>query len=304
MKTFRRTLRAGSTTIEYTHEIKNVKNINIRVTPDKGLCVSAPPDASVQTIEKLLMSKLDKILPALRAAQSNGLSAKTHTDGKRSISLGGKTIEYTLTYKKIKNIILSVHIKKGVRVSAPMSASQADIDRFLRKNEEFILRSISKQQTAAENLPEEKKYKTGEYIYFLGERLTLRVYNGIKTRIEIDGSDMNMFVTDQNNFALKKNLFEEFLRAECSDYVTELCRELYPRFRKKGIPFPEEIRFRRMVSCWGNCRSVTRILTFSTYLIQLPPKCIEAVVCHEFTHFLHQNHSKDFYAQLTEFMPD
>ncbi|MCH5349612.1 MAG: M48 family metallopeptidase [Oscillospiraceae bacterium] len=307
MKTFRRTLRSGSLKIEYTHEVKNVKNINMRVTPEKGLCVSSPPDTSVDSIEKFLLSKLDRILPALtRSAVINTAvkAPKAPAGGRKAIVLGGKTIEYELTYKKIKNIILSVHIKKGVRVSAPIRAKQEDIDRFLHKNEEFILSSIRKQQLAAEKLPPEKEYKTGEYIYFLGQKLSLAVYSGARNFINISGSKMNMFVTDPHNFSLKKYVFEEFLRAECSDYVTALCGELYPRFRKKGIPFPDKIKFRKMVSCWGNCRSQKRILTFSTYLIQLPPNCIEAVVCHEFTHFLHQNHSKDFYSQLTEFMPD
>lgn len=32
--------------------------------------------------------------------------------------------------------------------------------------------------------------------------------------------------------------------------------------------------------------------------------CIEYVVVHEFTHFLQPNHSKNFYMQMTMFMPD
>ncbi len=306
MKISKRILRHGSTKIEYTHEIKNVKNINVRVTPEKGLYVSSPPNADIETIEKYLISKLDKIIPALDSIKSSksGSAQNRRAGGTKTIVLQGKTIEYELTYKKIKNMIISVHITKGIRVSAPLRATQNDVDSFLHKNEEFIINSLNKQKAAAENMPKEKKFVTGEYIYFVGKKLYLEVYRGTKNFIEITDNKMNMFVTEPDNYTLKKAVFEDFLKKECSDYVTSLCRQLYPRFRKKGIAYPNEIRFRKMVSCWGNCRSGKKILTFSTYLIQLPPKCIEAVVCHEFTHFLHQNHSKDFYAQLTEFMPD
>ena len=97
---------------------------------------------------------------------------------------------------------------------------------------------------------------------------------------------------------------DEFLKQTCTEYVSNMCVKLYPIFKKKGILYPNEIRFRKMVTYWGNCRPRRGIVTFNTHLIQLPPKCIEAVICHEFTHFIHSNHSAAFYAQLTEFMPD
>ena len=300
MKACRRTLRTGNTKIEYTHEIKNVKNVNVRITPEKGLYVSSPPDVDIEAIEKYLVSKLDRIIPALDKINAS----KRPLTKTKTIDIGGRKIEYELTYKKIKNIIVSVHITKGVRVSAPIRAAQSDIDKFLRSNEEFIIRSLNKQAEEAAARPKEKQFITGEYIYFVGEKYALEVYQAKRSHIDIHDGKMIMYVTDPENYPLKKSLFEEFIKEECSDYVTSLCRQLYPRFRKKGIAFPVEIRFRKMVSFCGNCRSGNKILTFSTYLIQLPPGCIEAVVCHEFTHFLHQNHSKEFYSQLTEFMPD
>ena len=35
-----------------------------------------------------------------------------------------------------------------------------------------------------------------------------------------------------------------------------------------------------------------------------PAECIEYVVLHEFAHFVHPNHSKDFYALVEKLMPD
>ena len=59
-----------------------------------------------------------------------------------------------------------------------------------------------------------------------------------------------------------------------------------------------------MVSQWGNCRAEKGILTFNTNLVYAPYECIDYVVLHEFTHFLQQNHSAQFYRELEKVCPD
>lgn len=94
-----------------------------------------------------------------------------------------------------------------------------------------------------------------------------------------------------------------FADDEIKDVILKMCKEFYPHFEKRGIGFPD-IRFRKMRSQWGNCHASRGILTFNMYLALAPPKCIEYVVCHEFTHFLVQNHSKKFYDELSLVMTD
>lgn len=88
-----------------------------------------------------------------------------------------------------------------------------------------------------------------------------------------------------------------FAESEIRSVVLDLCKKAYPYYEKLGIAFPQ-IRFRKMVSQWGNCRAKEGILTFNTALMYAPLECIEYVVLHEFTHFLQQNHSRAFYAEL------
>ena len=72
---------------------------------------------------------------------------------------------------------------------------------------------------------------------------------------------------------------------------------MYPYFEEKGIKYPE-IKFKKMISQWGNCRKEKGILTFNKNLIYAPFECIRYVVLHEFTHFLEPNHSDKFYKEL------
>ncbi|OYP38116.1 metal-dependent hydrolase [Lachnotalea glycerini] len=45
-------------------------------------------------------------------------------------------------------------------------------------------------------------------------------------------------------------------------------------------------------------------MSLNSKLIEAPRNCIEYVVLHEFTHFIHPNHSKKFYDFVAMLMPD
>lgn len=97
----------------------------------------------------------------------------------------------------------------------------------------------------------------------------------------------------------KKQYFEE---DELKKVITDICKNIYPYFESRGVPFPA-IKFRKMVSRWGSCNYVKGIVTFSTSLIYAPYECVEYVVLHEFCHFLRADHSRLFYAELERVCP-
>ncbi len=87
------------------------------------------------------------------------------------------------------------------------------------------------------------------------------------------------------------------------EVILNLCKAVYPYFEKRGFSYPQ-IKFRKMTSQWGNCRTSKMILTFNTNLMYAPKECIEYVVVHEFAHLLQQNHSAKFYEEVEKIMPD
>lgn len=66
---------------------------------------------------------------------------------------------------------------------------------------------------------------------------------------------------------------------------------------------PSGVQYKRTVSKWGSCNVRTRELTFSLYLLLLPPHCIEHVVVHELAHLIVPNHGAKFYAVMDRFFP-
>ncbi len=159
-------------------------------------------------------------------------------------------IQYTLTYKNVKNINLRIKPDGTVHVSASPRISRKKIDDFVNSKADFIERARRK----------------------LAER-----QNAVRTA----------------------RFSEETLREK----IRSFCETIYPYYGEKGIPFPE-IRFRSMVSRWGSCHTEKGILTFNLNLMYAPPRCVEYVVFHEFTHFLVSDHSPRFYRELEKVCPD
>lgn len=119
----------------------------------------------------------------------------------------------------------------------------------------------------------------------------------------ISKSDFILNAIDKFENSEKIPLTQYFNEKEIKTVITALCERVYPYFKEKEIGFPV-IKFRKMVSQWGNCRSREGILTFNTNLMYTPIECVEYVVLHEFTHFIEANHSKNFYAELEKVCPD
>ena len=86
-------------------------------------------------------------------------------------------------------------------------------------------------------------------------------------------------------------------------YLVEICKDVYPLFQMYTPEFPK-IRIKEMRSMWGSCRPKRNIITLNSRLLLYPPKCAEFIVMHEFVHFIHPNHSKEFYETMDKMMPD
>ena len=155
-------------------------------------------------------------------------------------------------------------------------------------------------------------------------KLTYKNVKNINLRIKADGTVnvsaskrvpqdiIDEFVKSKSEFIFKA--LERFKNASTSpnkQYFTEdevklvilnLCDKAYPYFQGRGVNKPQ-IKFRKMVSCWGSCNSSKGIITFNTNLNYAPIECIEYVVLHEFTHLLQPNHSEKFYRELSIICP-
>lgn len=221
----------------------------------------------------------------------------------RTIVLCGRPISYVLTYKRVKNINLRVRDDGTVGISAPQGVSVEQVEGILRKRETFLLQAMDKFQELEELAPKTRTYTDGEVWYLLGRPYRLTVEAGKENALWEEGETLHMQVRDPGSLALREKTFRAWQKARCAQICETVCRSVYPSFQAQGVAFPE-IRVRFLTSRWGSCKPKAGLLTFSSQLAEAPLPCVEYVVCHEFTHFLHPDHSKAFYAALERVLPD
>ena len=216
---------------------------------------------------------------------------------KRTIRLSGRTIEYTLERKRVKNVNLRVRGGE-VFVSAPRWVPLAVIESFLRGRAAFILGALER----AEAVPAHSSAE-GDALSYLGRALTLRLEQAGRTRIRVEGDILCAALRTPEEPESVKRALDKWYRGESERLCREYCEALYPRFAALGVPRPE-IRMRAMRAAWGNCRPRSGVVTFNAHLAAVPENCIEYVVAHELCHFLYADHSADFYAALARVIPD
>ena len=221
----------------------------------------------------------------------------------KEISLKGRKIVYNLERKNVKNINLRIKADQNIYVSANTNVVDDVIEDFLKSKADYILHALDYYADIAKYSPQPKLYVDGESFRILGHDRRLKVAQGKRNTVESDESYITLIVKDASDLNLKKKVMDRWIKKNCQEVLLSVCKSIYPKFQKYGIPFPK-ICIRNMVSRWGSCQPKRGILTFNVALVGVPLFCIEYVVVHEFTHFLQPNHSKEFYRQLAMFMPD
>ena len=221
----------------------------------------------------------------------------------RTIVAEGQEIQYHLERKPVKNLNLRIRKDGEVFVSASAAVPDSEVDNFVCRKAGYILEAINKFEELAQYKPQPKQYVSGETFYIQGRGLRLQLSQANKDSISSDGVYIYLAVKNIDDFEKKRRMLSRFLDQQCEAVFGEIISELYPMFRKYGVDTPI-LRIRDMETRWGSCLAKKGIITLNKRLIEAPRNCIEYVVMHELCHFIHPNHSKQFYSFLTMLMPD
>ena len=111
--------------------------------------------------------------------------------------------------------------------------------------------------------------------------------------IEIDSNKIYVSSNDKLDKWLKKQtrkVFEERL---------EECHKLF----EENIPYPK-LKIRSMKTRWGVNHKLDDSITLNSKLIRYDTKIIDYVVIHELSHFVHFDHSRNFWNTVEKYMPD
>ena len=200
-------------------------------------------------------------------------------------------VTYQLERKAVKNLNLRVRRDGSVYLSAGRRVPVAQLDAFVVQKAGFVHRAIRQFRELERQRPAPRQYLAGERLALLGRELRLEVSQGAPEGVTVEDASR------------RERLVERFLDEQCRQLFPRILEEVYPPFRELGVAFPA-LRLRRMKSRWGSCLVGKGVVTLNKGLLAAPRGCIEYVAVHELCHFLHPDHSQEFYQLLSRMMPD
>lgn len=90
-----------------------------------------------------------------------------------------------------------------------------------------------------------------------------------------------------------------------SKYITDIYKERldywYDNFEEK-LPIPN-LKIRKMTSRWGVCNIKNKNVTLNSELSKYNIEALDYVIVHELSHFIHHNHSKEFWLLVSKYYP-
>lgn len=217
-----------------------------------------------------------------------------------TIQYEGIELEFELIRKDVKYINLRVNKHGNVVVSASKKVPLSVIKEFVESKSLWIITHLAEIEKIRHHLPPTGFYD-GKTLYYLGKPYRLVLTKG-PSKIELHGDKIHMSSPNTTENALHDE-YLLWLKKQAASLFEEIMDRMHPMVEPYGILRPI-IRVRNMKTLWGSCTTEGNSIRLNLQLIKTPEDCMEQVILHELLHFRYKNHGQDFYALLTQLMPD
>lgn len=196
--------------------------------------------------------------------------------------LDGYTYKVLIVKKNNKNTYIKIKDDLTIYVTTNYLTSKREIKIILDNEKEFLRKALSRTR---------KKLEKEELFYYLGEKYDIILVPFENTEV----SDGKIFVKDMKTL-------EKWLKKQMKRIFTERLEYNYNLF-DEDIPFPK-LKIRSMKTRWGVCNKRDNSVTLNSKLIQYSIHEIDYVIIHELSHFVHFDHSREFWETVRLHMPD
>jgi len=202
-------------------------------------------------------------------------------------------IEYKLIRSNRKTT--AIYVRNGsVEVRAPHRVQKCDIDRFVSRKEQWILKTLANQQTQAER----KKSFTINYnclIILRGKPYPIITRKGMQAGFDDEGLYMPPGLSPEQIKPICVKLYKMLAKVHISNRVVFFATQMEVS--------PSAVKINSAKTRWGSCSS-QKSLNFSWRLIMADDDIIDYVVVHELAHIKEMNHSAQFWAIVKNILPD
>ena len=189
----------------------------------------------------------------------------------------------SITKKNNKHTYIRVKDDLTIYVTTNYLVSKSSIESLLDENIDYLRKMINKRK---------KSNIRNNELYILGKKYNLHIDKSVK-KIEVSSNDLYVSSEKYLDNWIKKETRKIFLKR--LDYI-------YNLFEEK-IPYPA-LRIRSMKTRWGVCNRKDNSVTLNLELIKKDQECLNYVIVHELSHFVHFDHSKAFWQTVSKYCPE
>jgi predicted metal-dependent hydrolase len=207
-----------------------------------------------------------------------------------------------ITYKKVKNLKLSISSDGAINITSPIGVKEKEIYKLLESKKGWIQKH--QQRISVNQKFDYSKYSLehGSYMYFLGRECIVSLVESKQNIVTESDNAVTFYLNKSviNNQEFKLQLLEEFYR----DRADIILNNLVAKYLKITNQEIERVTIKKTKTRWGSCNYVKKTINLNFNLVLRSIDAIEYVVLHEIAHLTHPNHSREFYAYIHSYMSD
>lgn len=199
-------------------------------------------------------------------------------------------MKYELNDRKIEVIIIKknnkntyIRVKDGkIYVTTNYFATKLYIKKLLDNNKKALEKMLNNDI---------QKSEFNDNFYYLGKSYDIIIV-----------PSLNIDITDDKIFVKSEEYLSKWLKKQTQTIFKDRLDFIFNLF-EENIPYPN-LKIRKMKTRWGVCNKKNNNVTLNSELIKYGYNQIDYVIIHELSHFIHFNHSKDFWLLVGKYCPE
>ena len=220
-----------------------------------------------------------------------------------SVRFGDTTIEFEVRRSRRRRKTVQITVDGGgVFVAAPIRTPKRELRAIVLKRARWVLRHAAEAMLE----PAPLRFVDGETLPYLGRNVRIAVAPADVHRAEVRLDHWRFRVAvpcgleDGERREAIRDAFLRWYGARAAERLAAGVERWWPAL---GRGARSRVLVRDQRRRWGSC-SYDGTLRFNWRIVMLAPDLIDYIIAHELAHLSRRDHSADFWALMTEHVPD
>lgn len=197
-------------------------------------------------------------------------------------SIDQEKLEVVILKKNNKNTYIRIKDDMKIYVTTNYFVTKKQVKKILDENYTSLQKMLNRVKSQKEK---------EDIFYYLGEK-----YDIILMKVEkVEMIHQKIYTTDMK-------MFNKWYQANMKEIFMDHLTNWYQQF-EEDLPFPK-LKIRKMKTRWGVCNIRDNSVTLNSELMKYDLEKLDYVIVHELSHFIHFNHSKDFWNLVSNYYPE